>query len=94
MMEGELEPDEDPIAATKMLKAKIDSMYVHDLPDNSTMKALASIPYFSEPTTDNYKEQIDSCEDVKVLESYKLIVKSSPELQSHYDAKMQSLLNK
>lgn len=36
---------------------------------------------------------INSCKEVKVLESYKLIVKNNPDLQDIYDNKLKSLQN-
>lgn len=36
-------------------------------------------------------DSINSCTELKVLESYRLIAKSKPELQSAYDLKLQSL---
>jgi hypothetical protein len=38
-------------------------------------------------------QDIMSCKEVKVLESYKLLVKSQPELQVAYDKRMEELLN-
>ena len=43
------------------------------------------------PTT---VEDIYSCKDLKVLESYKLIVRSKPELQKAYDIHFKKLCNK
>jgi hypothetical protein len=39
------------------------------------------------------KEDILSCKDLKILESYKLIVKAQAELQSVYDKRMEQLKN-
>jgi len=39
-------------------------------------------------------EQIASCTDIKILESYKLIVKKNPDLQEVYNQTMDKLTNK
>lgn len=43
-------------------------------------------------TTVNYLiKDIESCQEIKVLESYKIIAKSKPELQEAYDTKFNQL---
>jgi hypothetical protein len=43
---------------------------------------------------DDLEKQINSCKEIKILETYRLIVKGNPELQKAYDEKYLSLQNK
>ena len=53
---------------------------------NATREILnASNPYGNGETLE---QQITSCDDVKVLESYKFIAKKDPQLQLEYDKRM------
>lgn len=62
-----------------------------------------SQPMFHPPTQDETKprntqdqiiQDIKSCKEVKVLESYKLIAKSNPKIQEAYDEMMVLLIKK
>ena len=46
------------------------------------------------PSKQSISEQITSCTDIKILESYKLIVKKNPELQNVYNETMDYLTQK
>lgn len=63
---------------------KLSEDFVGDL---STLKPIP-------PPKQTISEQIASCTDIKILESYKLIVKKNPELQKVYDETMDKLTNK
>jgi len=56
----------------------------------SDLSKLKPIP----PPKQTIEEQIASCTDIKILESYKLIVKKNPELQKVYDLTMDKLTQK
>lgn len=70
---------------------QINPEYAHLLQQPSTCEPLPTIqtstvqPEIWEPTL---AEQIASCMEVKVLESYKFIAKKDPELQLEYDKRM------
>ncbi len=64
-------------------------MYIDDVPQISTTTTIDQVQPLTKVAS--LIQQINSCEEIKVLESYKLIVKTDPDLQRAYDKKLKQL---
>ena len=69
-------------------------------PENTITNVEEILPEIQQPKLSAKQRQeqtlidsINSCTDVKVLESYRLIAKSKPKLQTSYDNKLKQLTN-
>lgn len=98
--EADLEEGEDPVAALLELKALADKF---DRATNNFEDTLVPViqpeRFDTEPINELPEDQritalisdINSCKDIKVLESYRFIVKQNDQLQAAYDLKMKEL---
>src|SRR4051812_10423122 len=92
-MEAQLRENEDPCECIKELKQKMISMYgggyksgkeqqvdefVNDWKEKNGW--VMSQDSYSPPKT-NIADDIESCKDITVLESYKILVKTNPDLR-------------
>jgi len=100
MMEADLMPEDDPRKCLYELKKQVEEFFYES---NGSAKKQAAIIESSEYATNPTEEQlqlpdmisqINSCTEVKVLESYKLIARTNPEWNKAYLAKMIELTNK
>lgn len=97
--EAELEEREDPIEALMKLKAIADAF---DKRVNNFEERLVSIdspPPAIQINKDQedirigvFKEDIMSCKDIQTLETYKLLIKGKPELESAYATRKRQIL--
>jgi hypothetical protein len=76
--------------------------YDNGIGEDGLLKELPSITQWAKPKTPDPKQDrvqqliqdIGTCKDLKVLESYRLMVKANPDLQTAYDNKLQELTTK
>lgn len=99
---ADLEEGEDPVEALIKLKAICDAFdkRVNNFEDRLVVPSIQP-ERMDEPQEIQLERPSDvktaliqdimSCNEVKVLESYKLLVKSQPELQAAYDKRMEEL---
>lgn len=62
-------------------------------PTQSTVDIVPEIRLDKQSLASSLIRDINSCTELKVLESYRLIVKGKPELQTAYDTKLNQLKN-
>ncbi len=89
-MEASIEPNEDPIEQELLLRAKLVQVFKAVLAEKEPVvinKEKIS-PEIS------LEDAINSCNEVKVLESYKLIVRNNDKLNTIYRNKLIELSNK
>lgn len=97
-MEASLDPGDDEQGALHSLKEKVEKFHKDSNPLLDTV-APDQQPIISEkPIPADQRiaviiADIYSCKELKVLESYKLMVKGNPELQAAYDQKFKELTN-
>jgi hypothetical protein len=100
--EAELSERESPEEAMETLRALIgkklddahpqvqyDSVISDDVTSNLQMANLKPDP--KQDRVQQLIQDIGTCKDLKVLESYKLMVKANPDLQTAYDNKLKDL---
>lgn len=90
---GTLEPNEDIMQAYTELYEMAKSL--HYSKNKDFFEQSGTQERFIEPTSNprSLKEDIESCKELTVLETYRLIVKNKPELQEAYDKTREKLLN-
>lgn len=106
-IEAMLDEGEKPEEAISQLKQMVEEFHKQSNPQfyqegGEVGMAYPEILAGREPITQDAKEKrvllligdINSCKEVKVLESYRLIAKQIPEIQSAYEKKMQELSKK
>jgi hypothetical protein len=87
-MEAELSPGDDPEAEIFLLKEKVDSIK-KKLGEIKTVPIAEALPINNvEKAVNRIEDGINSCTDMTVLLTYKLLVKGKPELQGIYDKKI------
>lgn len=92
-IEGELGENEDPIQAYRELDAIIDQSHKENSQTLSFVADNVPVPevQVEKEQPKSLVEQIESCTELKVLESYRLIAKTNPECQEAYDKKLKEL---
>lgn len=94
-LEAELNEGDDARQVLYDLKKQVQSFFYES--NAAAEKQIGSVvktiePFEWEPEyPQSMQDQINSCTDRKVLESYKFIVKQNPDLQSAYDQRLNEL---
>lgn len=92
-VEGTLSQNEDPKEGYKALHDLIEETHKEHSQPLSFVADNAPVPevQVEKEQPKSLLEQIESCTEVKVLESYRLIAKTKPECQEAYDKKLKEL---
>lgn len=89
-MEADLSPGEDAISGLSELKMLVDSFL--KLEDKTVIQQISTQqPKTKEDQIAKIISDISTCDDAKVLESYKLLAKNHPEIQQAYDNRSKEL---
>lgn len=98
--EGELDDTEDPLLAIAELKRLAEKFHREGNPHlyQEPSPEIPSTPLIKKTNEDSKNQQIKSiissietCTEIKVLESYQLIAKSNPQIQQAYDNQLNKL---
>lgn len=97
-VEIELSPDDNPDDAFQLAKQTVERWNIESNPGMAAAIAysepeLPLIPKKNgkEAATDNMITAINSCTELKVLETFRLLVKNNPVFQEAYDKKLKQL---
>lgn len=92
-VEGDLGENESPLEAYNELGKIIDQAHKDSYPALSFVADNPTVPevQVEKEQPKSLVEQIKSCTELKVLESYRLIAKVNPETQQAYDNKLKEL---
>lgn len=94
-VEVEISESENPIEVYKEVKKIIEDAHRAMNPqlEYDVVAASTDQPPHEERRIGNIIDDINSCENLKVLETYKFIAKQKPEFQEAYDEKFRELSN-
>lgn len=92
-LEGELGENEDVMNAHVQLKSMVDAMKTASIAALEEFKGTHTVVIEERPIdpVTTVVADINSCKEVKVLETYRFIVKGNPELEFAYEEKMKEL---
>lgn len=101
-VEVQLDEWDDPAECLQAAKNMVEKFYRDSNPQvqlqfTDANEVLPEVQMENSKTSDRMAaliKDIDSCKEIKVLESYSLMAKISPELQAAYDYKMEQLIDK
>lgn len=96
-LEASLDVNDNPETELNHLKIMVEELHKATIAEldqyrgNHLRSIEEIIPVSNKSPLEAMTEAINSCEEIKVLETYRLMAKSSPELQAVYDAKQKEL---
>lgn len=94
-IESDLEDGDDPIQCHITQVKKVEAMKATSIAELESMRGTHTVdigqPQEQISPTETIIRDINSCNEVKVLETYRFIVKNTPELEQVYEEKLKEL---